>query len=52
MNYKEFVNKICVKCKNRQFYDDEDICNIRKNTSGQLQCINYREETKEKEQKR
>ena len=41
----EFVKKFCHKCINRKGF--EDICEIRRNIKGELQCINFEEEKKE-----
>ena len=42
----EFVKEFCHKCINRKGF--EDICEIRRNIEGNLQCINFEEEKKEK----
>ena len=44
MTDDEFVKKICSKCKNKKY---EDVCEIRRNIEGELQCINFKEEKKE-----
>lgn len=35
--YETYIRQICSNCKNRK----EDLCNIRRNIRGNLQCIYY-----------
>lgn len=44
MTEKEFKEKICSKCKNRN--NEKDLCNIVMNIKGELQCVYEEEERK------
>lgn len=49
MTDDEFVKEFCHKCINRKGF--EDICEIRRNIKGELQCVNFDlSENKEKEE--
>ena len=45
MTDDEYVKEFCSKCINRKGF--EDICEIRRNIKGDLQCLNFKEEKKE-----
>lgn len=45
MTDDEFTKEFCHKCINRKGFDD--VCEIRRNIEGELQCINFEEEKKE-----
>ena len=42
--YETYIRNICSNCKNRKL----DLCNIRKNIKGNLQCCYYYREKKQK----
>lgn len=43
MKNNKFIKNKCKKCKFR--YNDKDICNIRRNIRGELNCVNYEKAT-------
>ena len=45
MTDDEYVKEFCSKCINKNGF--EDICEIRRNIKGDLQCLNFKEEKKE-----
>ena len=44
MTDDEYVKEFCSKCINKKGF--EDICEIRRNIKGELQCVNFEPEVK------
>ena len=44
MTDDEFIKEFCHKYINRKSFDD--VCGIRRNIEGNLQCVNFEEEKK------
>ena len=44
MTGEEFDKEFCIKCINRKGFDD--VCEIRRNIKGELQCVNFEPEVK------
>lgn len=43
MNDKNYVEEVCSKCENK--LNDKDLCDIRTTINGKLNCVNFKEKT-------